>query len=73
MSIFSKLKQWYFDTFLPYENPEHPLYSDGSIEYDEFTQEISDFIDQQIGPNYSQHFYKPAEYEKWGDKWYKKH
>ena len=80
MSIFTKLKKWYFDTFLPFENPNHPLYSDGTIPMDEFSQEIADFIDDElagmedmIGPNYGwQMGYKPAEYEKWGDKWYKK-
>ena len=65
MNIFHHLKKWYFDTFLPFENPEHPLYSDGSITYDdEMCQTISDFIDDEldaidydrinsmIGPNY---------------------
>ena len=74
------LKNWYFDTFLPFENPNHPLYSDGSISMDEFSQEIADFIDDElagmedmIGPNYSRQMgYQPSEYEKWGDKWYKK-
>ena len=29
-------------------------------------------IVNHIEPDRIQHFYKPAEYEKWGDKWYKK-
>ena len=80
MNIFHHLKKWYFDTFLPFENPNHPLYSDGTIPMDEFSQEIADFIDDElanmedmIGPNYGwQMGHKPAEYEKWGNKWYKK-
>ena len=78
--MFKKLYNWYMNTFLPFENPDHPLYSDGSIPMDEMSQEISDFIDSEldgmedmIGPNYARKpFSKPSEYEKWGDKWYKK-
>ena len=27
MNHFTKIKNWYYKTFLPYENPEHPLYA----------------------------------------------
>ena len=78
--MFKQLKAWYLKTFLPFEDPSHPLYSDGSIKYDnELEQEIADFVDEElafedlIGPNYSRQMGdKPAEYEKWGDKYYRK-
>lgn len=78
--MFKSIYNWYMKTFLPFEDPSHPLYSDGSIQYDEGCQEIIDFIDSElddmedlIGPNYSRKMGdKPAEYEKWGNKWYKK-
>ena len=86
MNILQTIKKWYFDTFLPFENPDHPLYSDGSIQYDcEMSETIAQFIDDEleamdydrinsmIGPNYSRPMGgKPFEYEKWGNKWYKK-
>ena len=78
--MFKQLKAWYLKTFLPFEDPSHPLYSDGSIKYDnELEQEIADFVDEElafedlIGPNYSRQMgVKPAEYERYGDKWYRK-
>ena len=34
---------------------------------------ISDWVDDRVGPNYErQAFSKPTEYEKWGDKYYRK-
>ena len=78
--MFKQLKAWYLKTFLPFEDPSHPLYSDGSIKYDnELEQEIADFVDEElafedlIGPNYSRLMGdKPTEYERYGDKWYRK-
>ena len=84
--MFKKLYNWYMKTFLPFEDPSHPLYSDGSIKYDdEMCETIAQFIDDEleamdherinsmIGPNYSRPMGgKPFEYEKWGNKWYKK-
>ena len=78
--MFKKIYNWYMKTFLPFEDPSHPLYSNGSTPKDEFCQEISDFIDSElegmedlIGPNYSRKMGdKPTQYEKWGNKWYKK-
>lgn len=74
--MWNQIKQWCFDTFLPFENPNHPLYH--TEEADPFTKELTDWIESEldaqemIGENYSQHFSQPAKYEKWGDKWYKK-
>ena len=81
------IKAWYFKTFLPYEDPDHPMYSDGTVEFsktkydNEVLQEISDFVDSEldamdkknmVGPNYGrQAFSKPKTYKKWGNKWYK--
>ena len=78
--MIKKLKALYFRLLLPYENPEHPLYSDGSIQYDnELEQQISDFVDEEldfqdlIGPNYSRQMGdRPTQYEKWGNKYYRK-
>ena len=78
--MFRQLKAWYLKIFLPFEDPSHPLYSDGSIKYDnELEQEIADFVDEELafedlsGPNYSRQMGdKPAEYEKWGSKYYRK-
>lgn len=36
-----KIIQWYFDTFLPFENPEHPLYY--KHEEEEWDEWIPDF------------------------------
>ena len=65
-----------------FEDPSHPLYSDGSIKYDnELEQEISDYVDEEglealedlIGPNYYRQMGdKPTEYRKWGCKYYRK-
>ena len=70
--MWTALKNWYFPTFLPFENPDHPLYSEAPSDEYEYECDGEIEINTAIGPNYSQHFYKPAEYEKWGDKWYKK-
>ena len=57
---------------------------DQKTSYDnEMLQEIADYIDDElayqdarremIGPNYARQMgAKPTEYEKWGDKWYRK-
>ena len=83
--MFKQLKAWYLKTFLPFEDPSHPLYSDGSIpncngNYDnELLQEISDFVEDEldfqdlIGPNYYRQMGdKLTQYEQWGDRWYRK-
>ena len=83
--MFKQLKAWYLKTFLPFEDPSHPLYSDGSIpncigNYDnELLQEIPDFVEDEmdfqvlIGPNnYGQMGDKLTQYEQWGDRWYRK-
>ena len=80
--MLKQLKAWYLKTFLPFENPSHPLYCDGSTEYEnEFLQEISDWVEAEVavqeeirvGPNYSRQMGdKPTQYEKWGNKWYRK-
>ena len=37
--LLKAIKAWYLRVFLPYELPDHPLYSDGSSKYDnEFLQ-----------------------------------
>ena len=72
--MFKKLYNWYMNTFLPFENPDHPLHYSGEpeSELEEWIEEELDYQDM-IGPNYSRQMgYKPSEYEKWGDKWYKK-
>ena len=81
MTILSTLKKWYFDIFLPFENPDHPLNT--SHQPDSFHDELSDWIEAEldaqqenpyIGPNYARKpFSKSPTYEKWGDKWYKKY
>ena len=48
MNVLSSIKSWYLRTFLPFEDPAHPLYSDGSIKYDnELEQEISDYVNEE--------------------------
>ena len=80
MTLLSALKKWYLDTFLPFENPDHPLNTTHQPEsfHDELSawieQELKDQQDPYIGPNYARKpFSQPATYEKWGDKWYKKY
>ena len=73
--MFKKIYNWYMKTFLPFEDPSHPLHhSNYKKPKCPIEQMIDDHYDAEdlIGPNYSQHFYKPTEYEKWGNKWYKK-
>ena len=80
MTLLSALKKWYFDTFLPFENPDHPLNTTHQPEsfHDELSawieEELKNQQDPYIGPNYAREpFSQPATYEKWGDKWYKKY
>ena len=77
--MFASLYRWYLKTFLPFEDPSHPLYSDGSGEFvptqydNEMLQEISDWVDDRVGTNYERRaFSKPTEYERWGSKYYRK-
>ena len=52
--MFKQLKAWYLKTFLPFEDPSHPLYSDGSVPNcngsydDEMLQEISHRVDAEV-------------------------
>ena len=73
--MLNSLYKWYLKTFLPFEDPSHPLH------YSTYKPEcpISEMIDEAydagdlIGPNYSRKpFSKPTQYEQWGGKWYKK-
>ena len=80
MTLLSTLKKWYIDTFLPFENPDHPLNTIHQPEsfHDELSawieEELKNQQDPYIGPNYARKpFSQPATYEKWGDKWYKKY
>ena len=77
--MWENIKAWYFKTFLPFEDPDHPLNTGSS---DPFCEEMEEWIeaeldsfgpypDEGIGPNYKEHFSKPKTYKKWGDKWYK--
>ena len=65
MTILSTLKKWYFNTFLPFENPDHPLH----------TPMYEDIDDEDLCPYTGSpgSFYKAPKWEKWGDKWYKKY
>ena len=65
MTILSILKKWYFDTFLPYEDPNHPLYAP---QYEE-----PDWDEMCLCTGSPNAFHKATEWEKWGDKWYKKY
>ena len=71
--MFKSIYNWYMKTFLPFEDPSHPLH------YYKPECPISQMIDDHydaedmIGPNYSRKpFSKPTKYKKWGNKWYKK-
>ena len=68
MTILSTLKKWYFDTFLPYEDPNHPLHTP---KYEE--PDLSDWDDLCPYTGSPQAFYKAPKWEQWGDKWYKKY
>ena len=51
--MLKALKAWYLATFLPFEDPSHPLYSDGSIKYEsDLEQFLSDWVDAELGPEY---------------------
>ena len=47
--MLKALKAWYLATFLPFEDPSHPLHSS---QPDEFCKEISDWVDAELGPEY---------------------
>ena len=71
--MFKQLKAWYLETFLPFENQSHPLHTPPP--YDPSTDpDWDDLGTTKDEPNtYSRiPFYKPTQYEKWGDKWYRK-
>ena len=74
--MFKQLKAWYLKTFLPFEDPSHPLFSDGGAQYEAKLQEIWDEIEtltDLVGPNYARQMGdRPAEYERWGNKYYRK-
>ena len=78
--MIQQFKQWYLKTFLPFEDPSHPMYGPNShaefvpTQYDnEMLQEISDWVDDRVGPNYErQAFSKPTQYGRWGNKYYRK-
>lgn len=68
--------KWLKKTLLPFEEPDHPLYTPPHEEPD-----LSDWDDlgpypqrdDRIGPNYARKpFSKPQQYQRWGSKWYKK-
>ncbi len=71
-NTIQRLKAWYFRTFLPFEDPAHPLNTTEQT----FCDEISDWVDSEIegiGPKYAREpFSKPTQYERWGSKWYRK-
>ena len=52
--MFKQLKAWYLKKFLPFEDPSHPLYSEGSVpncngSYDnEILLEISAWVDAEV-------------------------
>ena len=57
--MFSSLYRWYIRTFLPFEQPDHPLYAGhgqhdyGRTQYDSpMLQEISDWVEAELGPLY---------------------
>ena len=86
--MFKQLKAWYLKKFLPFEDPSHPLFSDGGAQCEAKLQEIWDEIDQEdallnedeietltdlVGPNYARQMgYEPTQYERWGNKYYRK-
>ena len=64
----NKLLGWLKNKLLPFENPDHPLYTPPHIEPD-----LSDWDD--LGPYTTGNpgaFHKNPEWMKWGNKWYKK-
>ena len=47
--MFKQLKAWYLKTFLPFEDPSHPLSSDGSRETNsELLDEIEAWVDAEV-------------------------
>ena len=70
--MFTRLKAWYLKTFLPFEDSSHSLHTPPP--YDPSTDPDRDDLGTEVDTNsYSRiPFYKPTQYEKWGDKWYRK-
>ena len=71
--MLNSLYNWYLKTFLPFEDPSHPLHH-STYEPEPYDGGEEDEYDagDLIGQNYSRKpFSKPATYKKWGDKWYK--
>ena len=67
-----KFMGWLKDLLLPFENPNHPQYTPPP--YDPGSDPDWDDLGEEPDRNtYSRiPFYKPPQWEKWGDKWYKK-
>ena len=75
--MFKSIYNWYMKTFLPFEDPSHPLhhsnYKEPKCPISEMIDDYYGINDDMIGENYSRKpFHKPQQYEKWGNKWYKK-
>ena len=70
--MFKSITKWYLKTFLPFEDPSHPLYH-STYEPETCACEEEEYdAGDLIGPNYGRKpFSKPATYKKWGNKWYK--
>ena len=73
MTLLSALKHWYFATFLPFEDPDHPLHTPKYEEPDYSDWDDLEDIDEIYSPPSRIAFYKAPKWEKWGDKWYKKY
>ena len=73
--MLNSLYNWYLKTFLPFEDPSHPLHYSAYKPECPISEMIDDHydIEELIGPNYCRKpFGKPARYEQWNGKWYKK-
>ena len=67
------MKQFLLNLFLPFENPNHPLYSP-TYKEEEYDEEWDELSDTKSPKSYSRiAFYKPPTWQKWGDKWYKQY
>ena len=73
--MLNSLYNWYLKTFLPFEDPSHPLHHSVYKPEPSISKMVDEAFDagDLIGPNYGRKpFSKPAQYEQWGGKWYKK-
>ena len=73
--MLNSLYNWYLKTFLPFEDPSHPLHHSAYKPECPISEMIDDHydIEELIGPNYGRKpFGKPTQYEQWNGKWYKK-